>query len=96
MRSKYIVTYDISDDKRLRKIFKKMKTFGLHIQLSVFECELSARELAIMKAALAPLVQNYLDQVLIFDLGPVDGRGKKAIQSIGFPYTPIKREPVVI
>ena len=34
MRSSYLVCYDISDDKRLRKVFKLMRGFGDHLQFS--------------------------------------------------------------
>ena len=39
MRSTYLVCYDISDDKRLRKVFQAMRNFGDHLQYSVFECQ---------------------------------------------------------
>ena len=38
MRQSYLVCYDISDDKRLRKVFKTMRGYGDHLQYSVFEC----------------------------------------------------------
>ena len=45
MRSSYLVCYDISDDKRLRKVFKTMRAWGDHIQFSVFECQLTSADL---------------------------------------------------
>lgn len=96
MRNRYLVSYDICDDKRLRCVFKKMKAFGLHIQYSVFECELSAREVAIMKSAIDPLINHAVDQVLIVNLGPSDGRGGECIESLGLPYRPRERKPVVV
>ena len=41
MRHNYVVTYDISDPKRLRKVYKMMLGYGEHLQLSVFQCELN-------------------------------------------------------
>lgn len=96
MRNRFLVTYDIANDKRLRKVFKKMKSFGLHLQFSVFECELSTRELALMHAAIDRLLNHSLDQVLIADLGPTDGRGGECIRALGRPYRPIERKPVVV
>lgn len=96
MRNRYLVSYDISDDKRLRRVFKKMKAFGLHLQYSVFECELSAREVAIMKSAIDPIINHAVDQVLIVDLGPSDGRGGECIEALGLPYRPRERKPVVV
>jgi CRISPR-associated endonuclease Cas2 len=37
MRRNFIVTYDICDPKRLRKVFKLCKGYGIHLQYSVFE-----------------------------------------------------------
>src|SRR5690606_2499180 len=44
----YLVTYDIRDDKRWRRVFKTMKGFGEWLQLSVFQCRLSRRRHAEM------------------------------------------------
>lgn len=96
MRNRYLVTYDICDDKRLRRVFKKMKAFGLHMQLSVFECELSTRELALMHAALDELVHHGEDQVIVADLGPSDGRGSDCLKSIGRPHLPLTRKAIVV
>ena len=35
-----LVTYDITDPKRLRKTHKFLKEFGLNTQKSVFECDI--------------------------------------------------------
>ena len=96
MRNRYLVTYDVSDDKRLRRVFKKMKAFGLHLQLSVFECELSGRELAMMKAGLDALIHHDDDQVLIADLGPSDGTGRDCIEWLGRPLVELCRKAVVL
>lgn len=96
MRNRYLVSYDISDEKRLRKVFKKMKGFGLHLQYSVFECDLSEKELAILKEAINPLINHDDDQVLIVDLGPEDGRGSSCISSLGIPYKVRERKAIVV
>jgi CRISPR-associated protein Cas2 len=38
MRNTYLVCYDISNDKRLRAVYKTMRDFGDHLQYSIFEC----------------------------------------------------------
>ena len=40
----YIVSYDISDPKRLRKVATACEDFGVRKQLSVFLCRLSATD----------------------------------------------------
>ena len=48
--NKYLICYDIEDDKIRRKFFEKMKDFGLvSIQKSVFYGDLTVPELTAMK-----------------------------------------------
>jgi CRISPR-associated protein Cas2 len=53
MRNKYLVCYDIGDDKRLRRIFKTMRDFGDHPQYSIFECQFTAADLVRCRHALS-------------------------------------------
>ena len=96
MRSVYIVCYDISDDRRLRQVYKTMRGFGDHIQLSVFRCELSLRERVEMIAALVPLIDADVDQILIVDVGPVDGRAGDVFEALGRAYLPPTRHVIVV
>lgn len=40
----YLITYDISVDKRRTKLAKLLEGFGQRVQESVFECDLTERE----------------------------------------------------
>jgi len=95
MRQTYIVSYDISNPKRLRKVFKLMRGYGDHLQLSVFECELSRRELVELRSRLGDIIHNDQDQVLFVDVGPVEGRGSTSIRSLGRTYTHPERHAIV-
>lgn len=83
MRHHYLVTYDICDPKRLRRVFKTMKGFGAHLQLSVFQCDLPDIDLVRMKAALTDIIDQREDQVLIIDLGSTESNPIKRIESMG-------------
>lgn len=96
MRRLYIVTYDICDPKRLRQVFKTMKGFGAHLQLSVFQCDLPAADLVRMRAALTEIIHQVKDQVLIIDLGPTEGRLIKAIESLGRSVVVVERQAQVV
>lgn len=96
MRHSYIVTYDVSDPKRLRKVYKTMLGFGDHIQLSVFRCELNHRELVELRAKLAEVIRANEDQVLFASLGLVEGRAGNAVQALGRPYEDPERLAVVV
>lgn len=92
MRKLLIVTYDISDPKRLRKVFKAMKGFGQHLQLSVFRCDLTDMERFEMIGTLQDLIHHDEDQILLIDLGVSDGRTHR-VDSIGRPVLRERREP---
>jgi CRISPR-associated protein Cas2 len=96
MRNTHIVSYDISDPKRLRLVFKLMKGWGLHVQYSVFQCELDATEVSELQSALEELIDAEFDQVLFINVGPAEGRAKRAISSLGKPYTYPVREPIIV
>lgn len=96
MRHTYIVTYDICDAKRLRKVYKAMLGWGEHLQLSVFQCELSERELIQLRAELEGLIHHGRDQVLFVDAGPSEAAGKSSISSVGRPYLGPARVAVIV
>ena len=96
MRQTFVVSYDIADPKRLRKVYRLMRGWGDHIQLSVFRCELNPRELVELRARLAEMINHALDQVLFVDVGPVEGRGGTSIRAIGKVYTSPERRAIVV
>ena len=91
----YIVTYDISDQRRWRAIFKLMNGYGEWVQLSVFQCRLSRKRHAEMLATLDELIHHGEDHVLLLDLGVADGVVPKIV-SLGKTFQSVKREPVVV
>jgi CRISPR-associated protein Cas2 len=95
MRQAYIVTYDVCDPRRLRAVFKIMKGYGEHLQLSVFRCELDARTLVELRGKLYEAIHHEEDQVLFVDMGPTEGRGRECISSLGLPYAAADDSPVI-
>jgi CRISPR-associated protein Cas2 len=95
VRQAYIVTYDVCHPKRLRRVFKIMRGYGEHLQLSVFRCELNDRELIELRARLTEAIHNEQDQVLFVDTGPADGRARDAIRSLGRSYKPPERRALI-
>jgi CRISPR-associated protein Cas2 len=91
-----MVTYDVCDPKRLRRVYKLMRGWGEHLQLSVFCCELDKRELVELRAGLANLINHAEDQVLFVDIGPVEGRGSTSISALGLPYVQPERRAIVV
>lgn len=83
MPIRYIVSYDISDPKRLRLVHKTMLGYGEPLQYSVFCCDLSASARIMLIAALSEIIDHREDQVMLIDIGPADGRGTQSIETVG-------------
>ncbi len=92
----YIVTYDVRDDRRLRRVFRLMRGYGDHVQYSVFRCELSARERAELMIKLADVLKPSEDQALLFPLGPAGGTREQGIYHVGLPYEPTDHSPIIV
>ena len=96
MRNTYLVCYDVSDDRRLRRVHKTMVGFGDRLQYSVFECKFSPADFARCKHALGKLIHHREDQVLFVDLGPVDGRGDRVITAVGRAYSTLDSPCIIV
>lgn len=66
----YLVCYDISDPKRLRKVARACEDYGYRKQYSVFLCRLSATDFAKLRIRLYDLIKLDEDQVLFIPLCP--------------------------
>ncbi len=91
----YIISYDISDNKRWRQVFKAMQGYGEWLQLSMFQCRLRRERVAELAARLEEMIHHGQDHVLIVDLGPADAV-KPRITSLGKAFAPVERKPVII
>ena len=98
MRIRYIVTYDISDPKRLRRVFRTMKGYGDPLQYSVFQCDLSASERILMVEALSAIINQREDQVMLINIGPAENRGRQSVEILGraLPQGEIDRIAVIV
>ena len=91
----YIVTYDISDSRRWRKVFKVMNGYGEWLQFSVFQCRLSKRRRVELETELRQLIKPGHDHALVIDIGPAD-KTNVVVASIGQSFSAIEREAIVI
>lgn len=91
----YIVAYDIADQKRWRRVFKIMKGHGRWLQLSLFQCRLTARRKAQMAARLDREIKPGEDHLVIIDIGLADGADLR-FESFGKQTEVVKRAPVIV
>lgn len=95
MEHVYLVCYDISDQKRWRKIYRTMKGYGAWLQLSVFQCRLKREDLLQMTDTLTEIMNRQEDNLLVIDIGPAENISLK-VASYGRPFQPIEQGAVVI
>jgi len=61
----YLVTYDVRDAKRLRKVAKHLEGYGTRLQFSVFRCRLTERELERLRWELTRMTKSEDDLLII-------------------------------
>lgn len=91
----YIVTYDISDARRWRSVFKTMNGYGEWLQLSVFQCRLSRKQVTQLKTALDDVIDHSEDHVIMMDLGVADSV-KPRVQSLGKGFEPVEKGAIIV
>jgi CRISPR-associated protein Cas2 len=60
---RFLVIYDIADDKRLYRVAKTMEDFGERVQKSKFEMELTESQLKKLKSRIAQIINPEEDGV---------------------------------
>ena len=67
-----VVSYDVTDDTRRRRIASELENFGTRAQYSVFECHLDESDLDELKRRLEALAAADEDHVRYYHLCPKD------------------------
>lgn len=91
----YIVAYDISDQKRWRRVFKIMNGYGEWLQLSIFQCRLTQKQQAELIALLDGVIHHDDDHVVLLDVGPADSVAPRVV-SLGKTFSPVENVPVIV
>jgi len=94
-RKQYLISYDISDPKRLRQVARIMEGYGYRVQLSVFQCPLDDLRLEQFKAEVVPVINSEEDQVLIVCLGPDTEQTFRRFDSLGKPHKTAARLTII-
>ena len=95
-RKRFLIAYDIREDKRLRRVHKTMQGYGWSMQYSVFICDLDPMELIALQTDLGEIIHHSLDSIAIVDLGAPDGRGSECFRFMGAPTRLPASGPVII
>ena len=92
----YIVTYDLSDDRRWRTVFKLMHGYGEWMQLSVFQCRLTRARYVELTQKLKERISSTEDAVMIVDIGLADVVVPRVHCMGKRGFAPIERRPVIV
>ncbi len=95
MEHLFVVSHDISEPKRWRRVFKIMKGYGAWLQLSVFQCRLTKMRMLQLEARLGEVINHQEDHVLLLDIGPAENM-KPRVRSLGKRFQAVKREAVIV
>ncbi len=67
-RYRYVVVYDIPDDRRRNQVARTLEGYGERVQYSVFECLLTARQFENLWQALGKRIQAEEDSIRAYVL----------------------------
>lgn len=69
-RSLYLICYDISDQKTLRKIHRLVSSYAIGGQKSFYECWMTNSDFILLFQSLENLIRLEADRIHCFDLDP--------------------------
>ena len=94
-----LITYDVkltteTGQKRLRQISKTCLDYGLRVQYSVFECEITPAQWVELKGALLDIFDPGVDSLRFYHLG---AKWKRKVEHHGAKETPdILRDTLIL
>lgn len=85
----HLVAYDIRDPKRLRDVAKICKDFGIRVEYSVFECDLSEPNFSMLWAFLNEAIDPDEDRILVYRICGMCVTRIKSMGAISRPGKPL-------
>lgn len=81
----YLISYDVSTStpagrKRLRHVARECENYGVRVQNSVFECELTYEVFQMLKHRLSQMIEQTEDSLRFYPLGK---QGRDKVTHIG-------------
>ena len=63
---KYLITYDIENNKRRKKVSDELEAYGYRVNFSVFECELNKTKMKNLVKKLEELIDKKKDSLRFY------------------------------
>ena len=64
----YLVCYDIASPKRLYRVARQLEKWGLRVQYSFFQCDLSREKMEQLQSALLKLIKEKFDRLYVYPI----------------------------
>lgn len=82
-----LITYDVdtiseTGQKRLRQVAKACQDYGQRVQNSVFECEVTEAQFALLKDRIGSIIDDKLDSIRFYFLRRNDQRRVSALGKV--------------
>lgn len=93
---RYLVAYDISDDRRRTRIARCLQEYGDRVQYSVFVVDVRPARLVRLRTLLEDLIDVHADSVLLCDLGPAASIDRRRFEFLGYSADITSNGPIVL
>lgn len=93
---RHLIAYDIADDRRRNQIAKRLQSYGVRVQYSVFLIDLKPAKIRRLLAMLEGMIDRSEDSVLVCDLGVVTQIRPEVFHYLGVSKPEPASGPVVI
>jgi len=94
MRAFYLLSYDVAEPKRWRRVHRVARDFGEPLQYSVFLCELSEKDKAALEGKLKGIIHEEQDQVMLVRLRATE-KPRDMIECFGRPTSVLDRDLLI-
>lgn len=93
---RYLVAYDISDDRRRARVATCLQAYGDRVQYSVFVVDIRPARLVRLRTKLEQLIDVKADSVLLCDLGLLGSIDARRFEFLGYSAEITPRGPIVV
>jgi len=90
-----LICYDISNPERLRRVFEICRSYGEHLQYSIFCAKLTPMSRAQLVSDLTSVINHRDDRVLLIRLGPDTPETIARFEGLGRQTTLSDEDPTI-
>lgn len=93
---RFLIAYDIPNDKRRARLSKKLLSYGDRVQFSVFVADCRQAKIVRLRQMIAATIVADEDSVLICDLGPLGSIDQRIFSYLGLSRRITEPESLIL